>query len=116
MGDYGEYSNGADGTCQECGEETAEEWHVYCADCYAREQGWSRPARPKPGTPPESFVAGLAEVRAGLAEVRERLDRLEDLLEERYIFLMVRVARHEVRLEELDGRHEDGSAREEASR
>ena len=36
-----EYSNGADGTCQECGADTDEEWHAYCPDCFAEQQGWS---------------------------------------------------------------------------
>lgn len=46
-----EYSNGADGSCQECGEATEEEWHLLCRHCYAEENGWDaeRPAwRPDP--------------------------------------------------------------------
>lgn len=35
-----EYANGADGSCQECGAETDEEWHLYCRACYRRQQGW----------------------------------------------------------------------------
>ena len=38
-----EYSNGASGECQECGAETEEEWHAYCGDCYAGQNGWRRP-------------------------------------------------------------------------
>jgi hypothetical protein len=37
-----EYSNGADGSCQECGAPTDEPWHAYCPPCYAREMGWER--------------------------------------------------------------------------
>ncbi len=37
-----EYVNGADGFCCECGEATDEEWHAYCASCYAEQQGWRR--------------------------------------------------------------------------
>jgi len=40
-----EYSNAADGTCQECGEPTEEEWHAYCSDCFAEQHGWRRPNR-----------------------------------------------------------------------
>jgi hypothetical protein len=38
--DY-EYANGADGSCQECGEDTDEPWHLLCRRCYAKEQGWT---------------------------------------------------------------------------
>ena len=41
-----EYSNGACGACIECGSETEEEWHAYCSDCYAQEQGWGTSTRP----------------------------------------------------------------------
>ena len=37
------YSNGADGSCQNCGAETAEEWHAFCPDCYRVEMGWDEP-------------------------------------------------------------------------
>ena len=97
MSDF-EYSNGADGSCQECGAETAEEWHAVCPDCFAEQQGWRttdsrtfletdsgaspdpqpwREPRPPAGTPPESFVVALSDVRRELAELRRRLERLE---------------------------------------
>ena len=38
-----EYANGADGFCCECGDETEEEWHAYCAGCYAEQHRWRRP-------------------------------------------------------------------------
>jgi predicted ATPase len=57
--------------CVECGAETSAEHHRYCDDCYAEQQGWTRPARPESGTDPPSFVEGLARVR-------ERLTTLED--------------------------------------
>ena len=34
-----EYSNGADGSCQECGEPTEEEHHALCMDCCALVRG-----------------------------------------------------------------------------
>jgi hypothetical protein len=45
MNDYEDfdYSNGADGSCKECGEDTAAPWHAYCGECYAKQQGWRRP-------------------------------------------------------------------------
>ena len=39
------YANGADGSCADCGEDTAESWHLYCPDCFAEQQGWRRPGR-----------------------------------------------------------------------
>jgi hypothetical protein len=32
-----EYSNGADGSCVECGDDTDEEWQLYCTACYFAE-------------------------------------------------------------------------------
>jgi len=37
-----EYSNGANGSCQDCGAATDQPWHAYCSDCYAEQQGWTR--------------------------------------------------------------------------
>jgi hypothetical protein len=36
----GEYANGADGSCVECGAATDEPYHLYCASCYRVEMGW----------------------------------------------------------------------------
>jgi hypothetical protein len=57
-----EYSNGANGSCQECGADSDEEWHAFCARCFAGRQGWSStPKRhaedadvPAPGSPATS--------------------------------------------------------------
>jgi hypothetical protein len=64
------YSNDADGSCQECGAETAEEWHAYCADCYAEQQGW----RPRPHTPERGAPLVLIE---RVEALERRLDALE---------------------------------------
>ena len=77
--DY-EFSNGADGSCQSCGAETDAEWHALCSSCWRKEQGWSRPARPEPDTPPESFVAGLASVRETIKRQEVRIAYLEQQL------------------------------------
>ena len=38
MSDYdnydGEFSNGADGACVSCGDDTEEPWHLYCSSCF----------------------------------------------------------------------------------
>jgi hypothetical protein len=39
------YANEADGYCQQCGAETTEPWHAYCPDCFATQEGWTRPGR-----------------------------------------------------------------------
>ena len=75
------YSNGADGSCQECGEATEEEWHAYCAACYAEQQGWVRP-RQHHDKPPE-VEPTIADRRwerllARMADLERRLARLED--------------------------------------
>ena len=71
MGEY-EYSNGADGSCVVCGADTDEEWHEFCSDCYAEDQGWHRPDR-----------AALAQQhedrqRATSLQLQERLSELEN--------------------------------------
>ena len=73
-----EYSNGATGSCQSCGEATAEPWHALCADCYREEQGWSRPD---------------ADALRHQAEDRERVSTLRII--ERLNELELRVARLE---------------------
>jgi hypothetical protein len=40
-----EYSNGANGFCQDCGAATDEPWHAYCSGCYAQQQGWTSSRR-----------------------------------------------------------------------
>jgi hypothetical protein len=87
-----EYANGADGSCQECGEPTDEPWHAYCPDCWRQQQGWTPPDRDALEQQHETRqhvsllrviervdqlerqVAGLAELAASLAS---RLERLE---------------------------------------
>lgn len=78
-----DYSNGADGCCVECGEETAEGWHLYCARCYARQEGWERPDKPgdDPDLPPvvsASFSdARWVRLMTRVAELERRVDQLE---------------------------------------
>lgn len=44
-----DYANGADGSCQECGADTDEEWHALCMTCWRAEQGWDTDKRdPEP--------------------------------------------------------------------
>ena len=80
------------GSCAECGEPVEEDHHAYCPDCFAAEQGWKRPARPEPGTPPPSFVVGLAELR--------------ETVETNYVTSTVREAKLQVALERLEQRVE----------
>lgn len=68
-----DYANDADGTCQECGADTAEEYHALCGDCYAEQEGWTR-RREAHGLPVPAFpaddrwrVAWMAGYRAGWA-------------------------------------------------
>lgn len=70
-----EYSNGADGSCQECGEPTDEEWHAYCAECYAAREGSRRPDR--------DALARQHEDREVVSRLRllERVERLERRVE-----------------------------------
>ena len=76
--DDGTYANGADGSCQRCGEPTDEPWHLLCRNCFAEERGWTRPARPKPGTPPTSFVEGArAAFARSSRSSRARIEVLE---------------------------------------
>ena len=71
MTDEFEYNNGADGSCQECGADTDEEWYAYCADCFAEQSGWHRPSR--------AALRWQHEDRQQLtlADVIARLDQLE---------------------------------------
>jgi hypothetical protein len=73
--DY-EDSNGAHGECQECGSPTAEEWHAYCSDCHAEQNGCRKP-RPEPDESPRSFVVGLDELREEVRALRKRVALLE---------------------------------------
>ena len=73
-----EYSNGADGSCQECGAETDEEWHAYCADCFAGQNGWRRPDRAALRWQHEDRQqVALADVVARLAELEVKVSRLQ---------------------------------------
>ncbi len=78
-----EYSNGADGSCQECGEATDEEYHRLCADCFAEENGWARPAwRPDPDAIADQHEdrQQVTQLRiAGTAAVVHQELRLEEL-------------------------------------
>jgi hypothetical protein len=76
-----EYSNGADGSCQECGEATDEEWHVYCSDCYAQEQGWrtsSADADALAAQAEDRAKVTLTRALARIDDLEARVDRLED--------------------------------------
>jgi hypothetical protein len=89
---YDEYG-APDGSCVDCGEPTEEDHHWRCADCFREQQGWGRPARPEPGTPPQSFVAGLAEVRERLAVLEQAAEGAFDALGQRVAALERRVGR-----------------------
>jgi hypothetical protein len=71
MTDEFQYSNGANGSCQECGEATEEEWHVYCSGCYAEQQGWRRPDRDALRWQHED------REQVALTEIVARLEKLE---------------------------------------
>jgi hypothetical protein len=78
-----EYSNGADGSCQECGADTDEEWHAYCRDCFAEQNGWSRPSREALRWQHEDRQkVTLTDVVARLAELEVKVSRLEKEREE----------------------------------
>jgi hypothetical protein len=80
MSDEFEYSNGADGCCQECGEATDEEWHAYCSDCFAAQQGWRRPDRDAIETQHETREAvSLLALLERVAELERRVADLVDL-------------------------------------
>ena len=77
-----DYANGADGSCQSCGADTDEEWHLLCRDCYADEQGWTRPASDPPPSQPEaelppSVIVILARLRTELDDLVASVERLE---------------------------------------
>src|SRR5262245_23087059 len=68
--DYdGEYANGADGTCQECGADTDEEWHAYCSACYAAQQGW-RPRLDEDDDQDDGMANGIPAPSAYQADER----------------------------------------------
>lgn len=66
-----EYANGADGTCQECGEGTEQEWHAYCGDCFAEQNGWRQPNRDA------LEVQHQERERVSTLALVDRVDRLE---------------------------------------
>jgi len=73
-----EYSNGADGSCQECGADTDEEWHAYCGDCFAEQNGWRRPNRAALEFQREDRErVTIAQIVARLGELEIRITRLE---------------------------------------
>lgn len=72
------YSNGADGSCVECGAETEQEWHEFCPGCYAEQQGWSRPDREALAEQADRReVESIARLAARLGELEIRVRRLE---------------------------------------
>ena len=73
------YSNGADGSCQNCGAETAEEWHVYCSDCFRQAQGWDDEPRLFDSRPDSAALRFQQEDRERVSLLRlvERLGELE---------------------------------------
>lgn len=73
-----EYSNGADGSCQTCGDPTDEPWHAFCSTCYAEEQGWRPPDRDAVAWQHEDRErVTTADLLERLAELERRVDRLE---------------------------------------
>jgi hypothetical protein len=95
MSDF-EYSNAADGACQQCGADTDEEWHAFCADCFAEQQGWRRPDRA------ELDRQHQDRQQTSLVRLIELVQSFEQRLEE----LHERVAR----LERHPGQHEERAA------
>ena len=80
MSEFAEYSNGADGTCQDCGADTAEPYHAYCSACYRRQQGWDEPepvASPYRPDPKQLRWQREDRARVTTALLVERIDRLE---------------------------------------
>jgi hypothetical protein len=80
MGDYEdfEYSNGANGECQQCGEDTDQSWHELCMGCWREQNGWSRPDRDALRWQHEDCQkVTLADVVARLAELEVKVSRLE---------------------------------------
>jgi len=63
--------NEPSGYCVECGEEVDEPHHLYCRDCYAEQQGWTRPDR--------GVLERQHETREHVSLLRliERVERLE---------------------------------------
>jgi hypothetical protein len=78
-----EFSNGADGTCQECGADTDEEWHVLCCDCYGKQQGWRRPDPPGADALRWQHEDRQRLVTAALLARIDQLDRLVVTLDRR---------------------------------
>jgi hypothetical protein len=73
-------------SCADCGDEVEAAHHAYCPACYRKQMGWDQTDEPEPdwhepgppaGTPPESFIVALTDVRRELEELRGRLERLE---------------------------------------
>jgi hypothetical protein len=73
-----EYSNGACGSCQECGEPVDEEWHAFCSDCFAEQNGWRRPdASALERQRDERERVSITQLAARLGELEMRIRRLE---------------------------------------
>lgn len=70
------------GDCNECGEPVVEEWHAYCRDCYADQQGWTRPDRDALREQHEDRAQiSITRVVERLDELERRLGRLETMLQ-----------------------------------
>jgi hypothetical protein len=87
-----EYSNGACGSCADCGEATSEEWHTYCSDCFAERNGWRRPNRAA------IEWQNADRERVSLLTLRERVAELE----QRLVTLVELAASHEQRVAALE--------------
>src|SRR4051812_49683331 len=69
------YSNGADGVCVECGDATAEEWHLYCGPCFASKHGWNADHNHEP----ERDVEPTSALRVdGMRALRRAIELLDD--------------------------------------
>ena len=65
------------GACNDCGAQVEEDHHAYCRDCYAEQQGWTRPA------PDTDSLRRQHEARAEISHWRllERIAELERRVE-----------------------------------
>jgi hypothetical protein len=73
------YANGADGSCQHCGEATAQPWHLYCTRCFCGEEEYREPR----GRAADRGAAELdtEEPRGTAPAVFAELDALEERLD-----------------------------------
>ena len=69
-----EYSNGATGSCETCGSETAEPWHLYCPSCLPRSR--DGPTRPVPSRSSELRRQHEDRTRIVFARLIEQVEDL----------------------------------------